>query len=511
VSKKILTVIIFLMFFIFAGFAWAAEIHDVAEKGDLNKVKALLEKDPRLINEKNDFGGTPLHVAAQAGQLEVVKFLFEKGADLNSKDMYGMTPLHAGVESEKSDVLGFLVARGAAINGKNLWGMTPLHWAALSGLDKSLEFLVENGADREAKDTSGRTPLHLGAWSGNRASVGLLLQKGALVNARDQGGDTPLHGAAYEGHKEVVDLLLANGADVNSKNIKGRTPSDGALRRGHTVVLELMAAKGGKCALNWSEEPAGTPPIRRNPEGERETVKLTVLSDNYCFAEGTKSEWGYSCLIEGTERTILFDTGTHPEVLQNNLDQLKVDLRKIGQVVISHDHEDHTGGLVTVLAKNHNLSVYLPYSSSYGLLRQAENTGAQVLMSRGPREICRNVFLEEEMATGAWVKEQSLILNTAQGLVIMTGCAHQGIIKVLKKAKEMFDRNIYLVFGGFHLLDKSADEIRTIITQFKELGVQNCGATHCTGPRAIKMFQEAYGDHFFPMGTGRVILIRGQG
>lgn len=509
-SKKKLSAVLSFVLLVCAGIAWTAEIHDAAEKGDLNRLKSLLEKDPQLIYARNDFGGTPLHVAAQAGQLNIVKFLFEKGADLNSKDMYGMTPLHAGVESEKNDVLAFLLAQGAAIDAKNLWGMTPLHWAALSGLDKPLEFLVSKGADREAKDNSGRTPLHLGAWTGNRAIAEALIQKGGLVNAKDQGHDTPLHGAAYEGHKEVVDLLLAKGAEVNAKNNKGRTPSDGAARRGHKAVLELLAAKGGTGALNWPEEPASTPPISRNPEREKENVKLTVLSDNYCFAQGTKSEWGYSCLIEGLERTILFDTGTHPEVLQNNLNQLKVDVGRIDQIVISHDHEDHTGGLGPVLAKNHNLSVYLPYSSSYRLLREVENTGAKVLMSRGAREISRNVFLEEEMATAAWVKEQSLILNTAQGLVIMTGCAHQGIINVLKKAKEMFDRPIYLVFGGFHLLDKSPDEIRKIITQFKELGVQNCGATHCTGPRAIKMFQEAYGDHYFPMGTGRVILIRGQ-
>jgi 7,8-dihydropterin-6-yl-methyl-4-(beta-D-ribofuranosyl)aminobenzene 5'-phosphate synthase len=108
---------------------------------------------------------------------------------------------------------------------------------------------------------------------------------------------------------------------------------------------------------------------------------------------------------------------------------------------------------------------------------------------------------------GDQIKEQSLILNMSQGLVIVTGCSHQGIVNILKKAKEMFDREILLVFGGFHLMQHSDDQINDIIQSFREIGVQKCGATHCTGDRQITLFQEAYDDDYVPIGTGRIIRI----
>lgn len=500
----------FLLLPVLAILAWSGQIHDAVEKGNVGEVKALVAKDPGLVNALDDFRNTPLHIAALVGNRDIAEFLIGKGADLNSGAMYGMTPLHMAAGSGKSSIIELLLIKGAAIDGKDIYDKTPLYWAAANDQANALDFLLSKGADKEAKDIFGRTPLDASAWGGALKATELLIRQGARVNATDQGGDTPLHGAVYEGHKQVVELLVSKGADVNAKNNKGRTPSDNALRRGHKDVLDLLAAKGGKCAVAWQEEPVSIPRFSRNPAGEKAPLKFTVLSDNYVFSNGTKSEWGFCCLIEGMEKTILFDAGTSPEVLLHNINALKVDVGRVEQIVISHDHEDHTGGLPAILSKNHALAVYLPYSSSYGLLREAENSGAQVFAPRSAREICRNVFLEEEMATGQWAKEQALILNTAKGLVIVTGCAHQGIINVLKKAKDMFDRDIYLVFGGFHLLDKSEDQVKEIIAQFKELGVQNCGATHCTGPKAIAMFKEAYGDHYFVMGTGRVLTISDQ-
>jgi len=122
-----------------------------------------------------------------------------------------------------------------------------------------------------------------------------------------------------------------------------------------------------------------------------------------------------------------------------------------------------------------------------------------------PVEICKNVFSTGEM--GTQIKEQSLILNTSKGLVVITGCAHPGIVDIVRRAKEMIDKNIYLVFGGFHLMQKSEVEVKNIISQFKDLGVEKVGATHCTGERAIQLFKQAYGDDFVQMGVGRVIKI----
>ena len=87
-------------------------------------------------------------------------------------------------------------------------------------------------------------------------------------------------------------------------------------------------------------------------EGLKDPVKFTILYDNYLHKEGTKVDWGFSCLIEGTEKTILFDTGTQPEILLHNVNVMGVDLKKVQQIVISHNHGDHTGGLSDVLKIN---------------------------------------------------------------------------------------------------------------------------------------------------------------
>ena len=101
--------------------------------------------------------------------------------------------------------------------------------------------------------------------------------------------------------------------------------------------------------------------------------------------------------------------------------------------------------------------------------------------------------------------EQSLIVNTSQGLIVITGCSHPGIVNVLKRAKMIVNRKVYLVFGGFHLKENSDEEIMEIVSDLKDLGVLKVGPTHCTGDKAIELFKKEYGDDFVQMGVGRVI------
>jgi 7,8-dihydropterin-6-yl-methyl-4-(beta-D-ribofuranosyl)aminobenzene 5'-phosphate synthase len=240
-------------------------------------------------------------------------------------------------------------------------------------------------------------------------------------------------------------------------------------------------------------------------EGIQQPVKFTILYDNYLHKEGTETDWGFSCLIEGTEKTILFDTGTQPNILMHNVKTMNVDLKKVEQIVITHDHGDHTGGLFEVLKINPDVSVYLPVSFPSTFVRKVEQHKAHVKNVDDPVEICENVFLTGEM--GVRIKEQSLIINTQRGLVIVTGCSHQGIVNILKRAKKIMDKPIYLVFGGFHLGNTPGSDLKKIIQNFKELGVEKCGATHCTGDKAIGMFKKAFGENYIPMGTGKVFEI----
>jgi len=234
-------------------------------------------------------------------------------------------------------------------------------------------------------------------------------------------------------------------------------------------------------------------------------ITMTVIYDNYIFKEGTMSDWGFACFIEGTEKTILFDTGSQGRILLQNIDTLKIDLDSLDLIVISHSHFDHIGGLNSILERKSNVSVYFGTSFPETFSQNITNKGAIPVRVDEPVEICKHVYSTGEMHGP--VNEQSLILDTYDGLVIITGCSHPGIVNILKKAKEILNKDIYLVFGGFHLLSHSETGINQIIQEFKALGVKKCGATHCTGDRAIALFKEAYGEDYIPMGVGQVIQV----
>jgi len=248
-----------------------------------------------------------------------------------------------------------------------------------------------------------------------------------------------------------------------------------------------------------------TAATEKSSSKQKQDINLTILYDNYVFTEGLKSDWGFSCLLTGMEKTILFDTGTKGKLLLENIEKLKINPNDIETVVISHNHGDHTGGLLAFLGKNSNVSVYLPPSCSDTFVQEVKGTGAKVLIPDAPVEICKGVHLTGTM--GEQIIEQSMIVETAEGAVVITGCSHPGIVNIIRKSKAILSKEIHLVFGGFHLLRKSDDELKQIISEFKKLGVKKAGPTHCTGDRAIQMFKLAYGPDFMQMGVGRTLKL----
>jgi 7,8-dihydropterin-6-yl-methyl-4-(beta-D-ribofuranosyl)aminobenzene 5'-phosphate synthase len=243
--------------------------------------------------------------------------------------------------------------------------------------------------------------------------------------------------------------------------------------------------------------------VPQTPCIETAVIKITILYDNYVYKDGLSADWGFSCLIEGMEKTILFDTGTRGDILMHNVKQMNVNLEEVEQVVLSHEHGDHIGGISAVLEENSHVIVYAPVSFSSGFFQMVKDKKAEAVTVKEPVELCQDVWLTGEM--GNRIIEQSMILDTSRGLVIITGCAHPGIVNIVKKSKEIMDKDVYLVFGGFHLGGTSERDVRKIIETFKDLGVQKVGATHCTGDRAIEMFKEAYGEDYVQMGVGRVL------
>ena len=232
-------------------------------------------------------------------------------------------------------------------------------------------------------------------------------------------------------------------------------------------------------------------------------ITVTTLYDNTAFAPGTEADWGFSCLVESTDKTILFDAGTKPEVFFRNVEALDVDLSEVDLVVISHEHGDHTGALAQVLEQNRVLTVYHPVSFSDQFVSAVTHAGARSVPVTEPVEITDDVYLTGEM--GGDIKEQSLILRSGDGLVVITGCSHPGIVDILERTQQILDEEVFLALGGFHLLRHSDDEIIAIIEQFKQLGVERCGPTHCTGDRQITAFHDAYAENFVTMGVGKVL------
>jgi len=232
-----------------------------------------------------------------------------------------------------------------------------------------------------------------------------------------------------------------------------------------------------------------------------DVVTLTITYDNYRHDEALQAEWGFSRLIEGAEQTILFDTGGKAKVLEANFKKLNIDPNKIETVVISHMHWDHINGLEWLVKANNHLKIFLPDSAPDEKVKELKGKAKEVVRVSEMKCICGGVF-----STGTLrqeIPEQALCLETPAGIVVITGCSHPGIVRILKKAKELSDREIYFAFGGFHLGDHNPEQIESIIKEIKELGVKKIGPTHCTGDTAIAMFKKAWGQNYVSMGVGR--------
>jgi 7,8-dihydropterin-6-yl-methyl-4-(beta-D-ribofuranosyl)aminobenzene 5'-phosphate synthase len=208
-------------------------------------------------------------------------------------------------------------------------------------------------------------------------------------------------------------------------------------------------------------------------------------------------------LVEGMQKTILFDTGTKADVFAANVGALRVDLSRVDALVISHPHGDHTGGIPVALRANPGLPVLVPFGSPSTLTESLRSAGAAVTTVEGPADVGSDVLVTGPV--GGRIPEQALVIRRPEGLVVVTGCSHPGIVAILEKARQAGGGKVLAVLGGFHLMDHSDQAVAGIVARFQELGVERVGATHCTGDKAIGAFRKAYGARFVEMGAGRVV------
>ncbi|MBN2847403.1 MAG: MBL fold metallo-hydrolase [Coriobacteriia bacterium] len=238
-------------------------------------------------------------------------------------------------------------------------------------------------------------------------------------------------------------------------------------------------------------------------------VTLTIVYDNNSPAADTgptdpplRSGWGFACLVERGDTAVLFDTGGDGSVLMANFAALGIDPAEIDVLVLSHYHSDHTGGLDALLDAGSRPTVFVPASFPLAF-RQQLAAHTEVVEVVGSAELLPGVHTTGEM--GSAIIEQSLVIETPEGLVVVTGCAHPGIVDIVRRAAESGE--VALVIGGFHLKDAGAATIDDVITDLQALGVARVAPTHCSGDRARGRFTEAFDDGFVLVGVGSVLSV----
>jgi 7,8-dihydropterin-6-yl-methyl-4-(beta-D-ribofuranosyl)aminobenzene 5'-phosphate synthase len=266
--------------------------------------------------------------------------------------------------------------------------------------------------------------------------------------------------------------------------------------------------------------------------------QITILYDAFGKSTATRKDWGYAVLVEYAGKRILFDTGNNPDVLAYNARAKSIDLSKLDFVVMSHRHGDHMGGLTYLLKVNPTVKIYAP-KEGFGVYgadlpssfyrKDASLPPDQRYYDGAPPEIIRFgsawpganfqlvdkdieitpdihlIALVSDKPGTLELRELSLALNTPDGMVIVVGCSHPGIDKIVEAASTISPR-IHLIVGGFHLVVASDSDIANIVTALHDtFEVGYVAPGHCTGEPAFAALKKAFGDRYLYAGVGTTL------
>jgi len=242
-----------------------------------------------------------------------------------------------------------------------------------------------------------------------------------------------------------------------------------------------------------------------SPSPARVELTLITVYDNNQYDSKLKTGFGFGCLAKVDNKNILFDTGADSPTLLSNMEKLGIEPKEIDMIFLSHIHDDHVGGLWGLLERNGEVKVYIPASFPDSFREKIRSYGTTYQNIENPVPIMEEIYSTGEL--GNLIKEQALVIKTKKGLIVLTGCAHPGVVNIVKKAKDIINEEVYLVMGGFHLGGTSDSELKNIIRDFQELGVQKVAPCHCSGDRCQELFKQEYQENYIENGVGRVIKI----
>ncbi|WP_022855684.1 MBL fold metallo-hydrolase [Thermodesulfobacterium thermophilum] len=231
-------------------------------------------------------------------------------------------------------------------------------------------------------------------------------------------------------------------------------------------------------------------------------IEVTIVFDNYKGEPGFETGWGYSCVVKRNDEFLLFDTGADGQKLIKNLKRAGITPSLVSKIILSHAHKDHTGGLKEIQSLMPEAEIYAGvsfYKEAKKLLPYARlfKVSSEVL------RITQGVYLTGELE--GKVKETSLVLEAKDGVIVLTGCAHPGIEKIIEKVISEINPKVLAILGGLHLLDKNAEEIRNVIACLESKDVRLLAPSHCTGDLALKLFKQHFKERFLKVGVGTKI------
>ncbi len=283
--------------------------------------------------------------------------------------------------------------------------------------------------------------------------------------------------------------------------------------------------------------------VAANPQsqhGETQKAQVTILYDAFGKSSTMERDWGFAALVEYGGKRILFDTGDNPEILAKNAKAKRADLSKLDFVVMSHRHGDHMGGMSYLLRVNPKVKIYAPkenfgvygFSLPSSFYRKDDSLPPEQRSYAGtPPELMKfgsawpsaNFELIDkttEVAPGFYLislvsdkpgtlelHELSLAIDTPDGIVLLVGCSHPGIDKIVEAAS-LINKRIHLIAGGFHLLVAKDPEIEKIVLGLHDTWkVEYVAPGHCTGEPTFAALKQAFGEHYLYAGLGTTITL----